>query len=110
MARFRVEPGNRDGICETGLWAYSRHPNYFFEWLCWVGYAVHRRRLYRPPSLGMARVRSAGDDVLAACSRLGRSAAGGAFGALAPGGIQSLFRAGQCVLAMAVGRPAGAAL
>jgi steroid 5-alpha reductase family enzyme len=40
MARFRAEPGNRGGICEAGLWAYSRHPNYFFEWLCWLGYAV----------------------------------------------------------------------
>jgi steroid 5-alpha reductase family enzyme len=40
MARFRAEPANRGGICEAGLWAYSRHPNYFFEWLCWLGYAV----------------------------------------------------------------------
>ena len=39
IARFRAEPGNRGGICETGLWAYSRHPNYFFEWVCWLGYA-----------------------------------------------------------------------
>ncbi|MBD98086.1 hypothetical protein CL648_04720 [bacterium] len=27
-------------ICSTGLWAYSRHPNYCFEWLMWVGFAV----------------------------------------------------------------------
>jgi steroid 5-alpha reductase family enzyme len=40
MARFRADPGNRGGICDVGLWAYSRHPNYFFEWLCWLGYAV----------------------------------------------------------------------
>jgi steroid 5-alpha reductase family enzyme len=39
MAGFRAEPGNRGGICEAGLWAFSRHPNYFFEWLCWLGYA-----------------------------------------------------------------------
>lgn len=28
------------GICETGLWAYSRHPNYFFEWLYWLSIAL----------------------------------------------------------------------
>lgn len=28
------------GICESGLWAYSRHPNYFFEWLHWLAIAL----------------------------------------------------------------------
>lgn len=27
-------------VCAVGLWQYSRHPNYFFEWLVWVGFAV----------------------------------------------------------------------
>lgn len=27
-------------ICEAGLWKYSRHPNYFFEWLGWLAYPV----------------------------------------------------------------------
>ena len=26
----------RKGILSTGLWAYSRHPNYFFDWLFWI--------------------------------------------------------------------------
>ena len=40
MAFFRANPKNHGGICEDGLWAWSRHPNYFFEWLGWVAYAV----------------------------------------------------------------------
>ena len=27
-------------VCQRGLWNYSRHPNYFFEWLIWVAWAV----------------------------------------------------------------------
>jgi steroid 5-alpha reductase family enzyme len=41
LARFKRDPDNRGKVCEAGLWAYSRHPNYFFEWCVWVGYAVY---------------------------------------------------------------------
>ena len=39
LARFKQSPGRtRSEICESGLWKYSRHPNYFFEWILWLGY------------------------------------------------------------------------
>lgn len=38
LATFRNNPGNRGITCRTGLWAWSRHPNYFFEWLHWFAY------------------------------------------------------------------------
>jgi steroid 5-alpha reductase family enzyme len=40
LARFRRASGNRRRICDAGLWSWSRHPNYFFEWLVWVGFAA----------------------------------------------------------------------
>ncbi len=40
LARFRAKPWNRDRVCRDGLWRYSRHPNYFFEWLHWWTYVV----------------------------------------------------------------------
>jgi steroid 5-alpha reductase family enzyme len=40
LARFRSISQNRDRVCRDGLWRYSRHPNYFFEWLHWWAYVV----------------------------------------------------------------------
>ncbi|MBL8995220.1 MAG: DUF1295 domain-containing protein, partial [Spirochaetia bacterium] len=40
LKRFKAHPQNSGKVCNTGLWRYSRHPNYFFEWLVWVGYFV----------------------------------------------------------------------
>ncbi len=37
---FRRHPGNRGKTCRDGLWRYSRHPNYFFEWLHWFAYVA----------------------------------------------------------------------
>jgi steroid 5-alpha reductase family enzyme len=35
LARFKAEPANKGRILDTGLWAYTRHPNYFGETLMW---------------------------------------------------------------------------
>jgi steroid 5-alpha reductase family enzyme len=37
---FKKDPGNSGKVCQAGLWRYSRHPNYFFEWLVWCAYAL----------------------------------------------------------------------
>lgn len=40
LSAFRKRPANTAEVCTRGLWRFSRHPNYFFEWFGWVGYAV----------------------------------------------------------------------
>jgi steroid 5-alpha reductase family enzyme len=40
LAAWRAHPGNRGRACRAGLWRYSRHPNYFFEWLHWFAYVL----------------------------------------------------------------------
>jgi steroid 5-alpha reductase family enzyme len=40
LSAFKKNPENKGKTCREGLWKYSRHPNYFFEWMMWIGYAV----------------------------------------------------------------------
>jgi steroid 5-alpha reductase family enzyme len=40
LAAFRTRPSNRGEVCRDGLWRWSRHPNYFFEWLHWWAYVL----------------------------------------------------------------------
>jgi steroid 5-alpha reductase family enzyme len=37
---YRFKQANPTQLCMVGLWRYSRHPNYFGQWLLWVGYAL----------------------------------------------------------------------
>lgn len=40
LAAFREDSAHKGKTCRTGLWAWSRHPNYFFEWLHWFAYVL----------------------------------------------------------------------
>ncbi len=40
LARWRSNPENHGRTARTGLWAWSRHPNYFFESVTWCGVAL----------------------------------------------------------------------
>jgi steroid 5-alpha reductase family enzyme len=40
LRRFRSVSTNHGRVCEVGLWRWSRHPNYLFEWLGWLAYPL----------------------------------------------------------------------
>jgi steroid 5-alpha reductase family enzyme len=40
LRQFRRGSPGRTAVCDAGLWRWSRHPNYFFEWFGWLGYPV----------------------------------------------------------------------
>jgi steroid 5-alpha reductase family enzyme len=40
LKKFKANPANKNEVCRIGLWHYSRHPNYFFEWLVWIAYWI----------------------------------------------------------------------
>ena len=40
LKRFRSNPANKDNVCDAGLWRWSRHPNYFFQWFGWLAYPI----------------------------------------------------------------------
>jgi len=40
LRRFKRRSDSKGRTCREGLWRYSRHPNYFFEWLMWCAYAA----------------------------------------------------------------------
>lgn len=58
LDEFRNNPANKGQVCKSGFWKYSRHPNYFFEWLHWwsyvllsIGYSVGGLSIFAPLSM-----------------------------------------------------------
>jgi steroid 5-alpha reductase family enzyme len=48
LARFKKANRHKGAICQAGLWSWSRHPNYFFEWFGWLAYPVIALNLASP--------------------------------------------------------------
>jgi steroid 5-alpha reductase family enzyme len=40
LSRFKRNPANADAVMNSGLWRYTRHPNYFGEFCLWWGFAL----------------------------------------------------------------------
>ena len=40
LAAFVARPDHKGRVCDQGLWAWSRHPNYFFEFLGWCAWPL----------------------------------------------------------------------
>lgn len=41
LKAFKENPENAGKVCTAGLWCCSRHPNYFFEWVIWIGFFLY---------------------------------------------------------------------
>jgi steroid 5-alpha reductase family enzyme len=60
----------RRATCDVGLWRYSRHPNYFFQWLGWVALALAAT----PTLIHLARTMPAAEVAVLALALAGASA------------------------------------
>ena len=50
MATFKADPASKGKVCDRGLWSWTRHPNYFFEWMGWLSYPAIALSLAQPAS------------------------------------------------------------
>jgi steroid 5-alpha reductase family enzyme len=40
LSRFKADPSNEGKVMRSGLWRYTRHPNYFGDFLLWWGFGL----------------------------------------------------------------------
>ncbi len=40
LKHFKKDPANKGKVCQYGLWNYSRHPNYFFQFMIWISVLI----------------------------------------------------------------------
>ncbi|MES2761727.1 MAG: DUF1295 domain-containing protein [Bacteroidota bacterium] len=40
LHHFKKDPANKGKVCQYGFWNYSRHPNYFFQFMIWVSVLI----------------------------------------------------------------------
>lgn len=70
LSRFKADPANKGRIMTTGLWRYTRHPNYFGDCLTWWGFGVFGLAtgawwtLAGPLAMSVLLVRVSGKDLL----------------------------------------------
>ena len=98
LRRFRADPANRNRICDAGLWGWSRHPNYFFEWFGWLAYPLLAIDLSGAYPWGWAALVGPACMYWLSGPRLRHSAAGGAHAGAPARRIPRLPGAHQCVL------------
>ncbi len=70
LARFKAKPENKGQIMTSGLWRYTRHPNYFGDFLTWWGFGVFGLAtgewlsLVGPAVMSVLLIRVSGKDLL----------------------------------------------
>ncbi len=103
LKAFRTDPANKGRVCDVGLWRWSRHPNYFFEWFGWLAYPVIGISYGDPLSYpwGFAALLAPDLHVLDPGPRHGNPAAGSADVALARRSLSRLPVAHQRLLSVA---------
>ena len=68
LKNFRSNSANKGEVCDVGLWRWSRHPNYFFEWFGWLAYPAAGRADAALAGRALSRLSVAHQRLLSAVS------------------------------------------